>query len=70
MLGIRPYLGRLILPDEGKVAGADPVVVLSYRYWKARFQGDPGVINKAAFINGFPSRFAQRCSCSPTLPET
>jgi predicted permease len=54
MLGIRPYLGRLILPDEGKVAGADPVVVLSYRYWKARFQGDPGVIDKAAFINGRP----------------
>jgi predicted permease len=54
MLGIRPYLGRLILPDEGKVAGADPVAVLSYRYWKARLQGDPGVINKAAFINGRP----------------
>ena len=54
LLGIRPYLGRLILPSEGKTPDADPVVVLSYRYWKARFQGDPGVIGKAAFINGHP----------------
>jgi predicted permease len=54
MLGIRPYLGRLILPSEGKTPGADPVVVLSYRYWKARFQGDPDVIGKSAFINGHP----------------
>ena len=54
MLGIRPYLGRLILPSEGKTPGADPVVVLSYLYWKARFQGDPGVIGKAAFVNGHP----------------
>jgi len=31
MLGIRPYLGRFILPSEGNTPGGDPVVVLSYR---------------------------------------
>jgi hypothetical protein len=41
MLGIRPYLGRFILPSEGNAPGADPVVVLSYRYWQTRFRGDP-----------------------------
>jgi len=54
MLGIRPYLGRFILPSEGNAPGGDPVVVLSYRYWKRRFHEDPGIINKAAFINGRP----------------
>jgi predicted permease len=54
MLGIRPYLGRFILPSEGNMPGGDPVVVLSYRYWKARFRSDPGIINKAAFVNGQP----------------
>jgi|KBSMisStaDraftv2_1062788.scaffolds.fasta_scaffold86793_1 predicted permease len=54
MLGIQPYLGRLILPGEGNAPGGDPVVVLSYRYWKARFHGDAGVINKPALINGRP----------------
>jgi macrolide transport system ATP-binding/permease protein len=54
MLGIRPYLGRFILPSEGNTPGGDPVVVLSYRYWRRRFHGDPSVVNKAAFINGRP----------------
>src|ERR1700675_2366145 len=54
MLGIRPYLGRLILPSEGNIPGGDPVVVLSFRYWKTRFHSDPGIINKIAFVNGHP----------------
>ena len=54
MLGIRPYLGRLILPSEGNIPGGDPVVVLSFRCWKTRFHSDPGVINKIAFVNGHP----------------
>ena len=54
MLGIRPYLGRFILPSEGSDLGSDPVVVLSYRYWKARFHGDPGILGKAAYMNGRP----------------
>jgi len=53
-LGIRPYLGRLILSGEGNVPGSDPVVVLSYHYWRTRFHEDTSVINKPAFINGRP----------------
>jgi len=54
MLGIRPYLGRFILPSEGKSPGSDPVVVLSYRYWKTRFRSDPSIVGKAAYVNGRP----------------
>jgi predicted permease len=54
LLGLKPALGRLILPSEGSVAGADPVVVLSYAYWQSRFNGNPGVIGKKASINGVP----------------
>lgn len=32
LLGITPAAGRFVLPSEGKAAGADPVVVLSYNY--------------------------------------
>src|SRR6185437_3242461 len=46
MLGIKPALGRFILPSEGKVAGADPVLVLSYSYWQAHFGGDPNIIGR------------------------
>jgi predicted permease len=54
MLGIRPYVGRFILPSEGNAPGADPVVVLSYRYWQTRFGGDPSVLGKATSVNGHP----------------
>jgi putative ABC transport system permease protein len=53
-LGIQPYLGRFILPSEGKVAGADPVLVLSYEYWASRFRRDPGILGKKASFNGRP----------------
>ena len=53
-LGLKPYAGRFILPSEGKTAGADPVVVLSYRYWQSRFHGDLSIVGKPVFINGHP----------------
>ena len=54
MLGIRPYLGRFILPSEGNASGADAVVVLSYRYWQTRFRRDPSVLGKTVYVNGHP----------------
>ena len=54
MLGIRPAVGRFILPAEGRVAGADPVLVLGYSFWKAHFDGDPSIVGKKASVNGRP----------------
>jgi predicted permease len=54
MLGLRPYLGRLLLPSEGSTLGADPVAVLSYRYWKSKFNGDTSLIGKKVEVNGRP----------------
>ena len=54
LLGLKPQLGRVILPSEGKVEGGDPVIVLGYSYWKAHFAGDPNVIGKRVLINGHP----------------
>src|SRR5690348_1648759 len=54
MLGIKPALGRFILPSEGKVSGADPVLVLSYSYWQTHFDGETNVIGKKVAVNGQP----------------
>jgi predicted permease len=54
LLGLPPYQGRLLLPSEGNAAGADPVVVLGYRYWKTRFSADPHIVGKKGKINGQP----------------
>src|ERR1700733_5287712 len=53
-LGVEPALGRLFLPSEGETAGADPVIVLGYAYWRRRFNGDPAVVGKSVNLNGQP----------------
>jgi macrolide transport system ATP-binding/permease protein len=53
-LGIKPALGRLILPTEGQVPGADPVLVLGYAYWQKRFGGDKTVIGKQVQVDNHP----------------
>jgi predicted permease len=53
-LGVGPALGRLFLPSEGRLPGADPVIVLGYSYWRDRFLSDPSVIGKSVRINGTP----------------
>src|ERR1700685_3817688 len=39
VLGVQPASGRVILPAEGKVPGADPVIVLSYSLWQGGLGG-------------------------------
>ena len=53
-LGLQPGLGRLILPSEGETAGADPVVVLGYAYWRRRYGGDPGIVGRKISVDGHP----------------
>ena len=46
-LGVHARIGRTFLPDEDRVAGANAVVVLEYRFWQRRFQGDQRVLGQA-----------------------
>lgn len=50
--GVHPALGRFILPSEGQVAGADPVLVLTYPFWKEHLGADPAIVGKQASVNG------------------
>jgi len=53
-LGVQPALGRLFLPSEGEVPGADPVLVLGYTYWKNHFGADSSIIGRKVSIDGHP----------------
>jgi predicted permease len=53
-LGVRPLLGRFILPEEGSVTAVNPVIVLGYSFWLTRFGGDPGIVGKTVLYNGRP----------------
>ncbi len=53
-LAIRPVLGRGFLPEEDRAPGEKPVCVMSYNFWRQRFQGDPNIAGKTIKINGHP----------------
>ena len=50
-LGLQPALGRLIGPQDA-AGGAAPVAVVSWSYWKTRFNLDPKVVGATIKING------------------
>ena len=52
LLGIRPAAGRLFTQQDDTAKNANPVVVLSYAYWKAHFAGDRGIIGQSVLVNG------------------
>src|SRR6476646_9122067 len=55
-LGVQPFLGRLIGPEDDRTPGAHPVAVLSYGYWQRRFGSDPEVVGKNIILNNNPIR--------------
>jgi predicted permease len=50
-LGVRPALGRLLLPSDTLAKGSNAVVVLGHGYWKKHFASDPAVLNQSLLIN-------------------
>ncbi len=56
VLGVRPYLGRLIGPEDdvrGGPASGWPVV-LSYGFWNERFRKDPNIVGQKMTLSGVP----------------
>src|SRR5499427_240961 len=54
VLRLRPALGRLIEPSDEQTPGEARVVVLSYNYWRSRFNERPAVLNQSLIVNGQP----------------
>ena len=53
VLGVPAQVGRVFGPDEGTVAGTDPVLILNDAYWRRSFDADPGVVGRTVRLNGF-----------------
>jgi predicted permease len=54
-LGVKPALGRLVLPGEGEHPGEPAILVLSHSFWQRRFGGDPHVIGKQVRVGAKPA---------------
>ena len=52
VLGITPALGRLFTVEDDKTLGGHFVVVLTYDYWRNRFELNPSVLNQTLIVNG------------------
>ena len=52
VLGVRPFLGRVLTVQDETAPGANPVTVLSYGYWTRHFGSDPNILNKQLAVNG------------------
>ena len=53
MLGAKPLLGRLLLPEEDQ-PGKPAVAILTERVWKRLFSSDPAIVGKSITLNGNP----------------
>ena len=54
ILGIRAAAGRVLLPDDDR-AGAEPVAMISHRFWERRFGLDPAAVGTVIAINDVPT---------------
>src|SRR5262249_7920306 len=52
-LSVVPVLGRPLTDEDDRLA--NPVVVISYRFWQRELDRNAGVIGKAIFVNGTPA---------------
>ena len=52
MLGVRPALGRTLLPGDASTSAA--VVVLAHTTWQSQFGGASDIVGKKIFLRGHP----------------
>jgi putative ABC transport system permease protein len=54
--GVRPWIGRMFTPDDDRRGGGanGPVAVLSYDYWRQRYQASPDAVGSTVRLGGQP----------------
>jgi predicted permease len=54
VVGVTPALGRVFRSTDDGIVSAQPVVVLSHRFWQERFGSDRSVLGRPFRLNGVP----------------
>ena len=54
VLGIQPYLGRVIHAADEQGPNSAPYIVLTYAYWHSHFEDDRGVVGRTVQLNKHP----------------
>ncbi len=54
LLGIRAAYGRTFTADDDRTPDGHPLVVISDRMWRSRFNADPQTLGRVLYLNGNP----------------
>jgi putative ABC transport system permease protein len=68
VLRLRPYLGRLLTPDDNR-SREWPGVVLGYDFWMRRFGGDRAIVGKSVPVEGLPLQVVGVMQPGAALPD-
>jgi predicted permease len=52
VLGVQPHLGRVLGRADDTAKNRSPVAVLQYDFWRTRYAGDSGIVNRTVQLNG------------------
>ena len=53
-LGVRPALGRLFGPEDDAMGSPSAIAVVSWSFWKSRFDLNPAILGKQLILDGYP----------------
>jgi predicted permease len=68
VLGIHPFVGRTLTPDDN-LAREAAVVVLGYEFWVTRFGGNRAVVGSTIHVEGFPMQVVGVAEKGASLPD-
>ncbi|MEO5897212.1 MAG: ABC transporter permease [Vicinamibacterales bacterium] len=68
LLGVQPLYGRAFAPGDDE-PGAPAVLVLSNKYWRRAFGGDPSVVGRVFQMNDRPHQVIGVLPAVPAYPE-
>jgi predicted permease len=54
VLGVQPAIGRLIGSEDDRTGDPSAVAVVSWSYWKSRFNLDPAILGKKIIVEDVP----------------
>ena len=69
--GAQAMLGRILQPDD-ELSGAEPVAVITHRWWEKEYNSDPGVLGQVIMVNNHPFTIVgimPRTYCSPEIGD-
>lgn len=54
VLGVAPFRGRMLVPQDDTAKSSNPVAVVSYEFWMRKLAEDPGIVGQTIRLNKYP----------------